>query len=174
MKNKSVQFIGTIKFPDTGNDAEVWYYDGSIFTAEFGGQYWSRVTEIRPLRDIEARIKLTLASEERYAKTLSDKESADKHYWMDEARQVAAQCWCDPETKNTEMDPVLAEAVANRIAAWMETAARNQKNGDYYRGLVVEIGNTIGKEAYVQDDGGICTDVLCAKVPELVKKLVDE
>ena len=37
--------------------------------------------------------------------------------WIDEARQIAAQCWCDKETENREMDTVLAEAVAKRIDA---------------------------------------------------------
>ena len=55
--------------------------------------------------------------------------------WMDEARQLAAQCWCDKETENKVMDPELAEAVAKRIAAWIATAAQNQRNADYYRGV---------------------------------------
>ena len=92
--------------------------------------------------------------------------------WMNEARQIAVQCWCDKETENKEMDVTLAEAVAKRIAIWMETAAQNQRNSDYYRGLVVRCGKSIGRAAYVQDDGGISEDVLCAKVFELVEHLV--
>ena len=93
------------------------------------------------------------------------------HTWIEEARQIAAQCWCDPETSDRIMDTDLAEAVATRIAAWMETAAQNQRNTDYYRGLVVRCGEAIGKEAYIQDDGGVSEDVLCAKVPELIEKI---
>jgi len=89
--------------------------------------------------------------------------------WMDEARMLAAQCWCDPETENTEMDVVLCEAVAKRIAAWMDTAARNQRNTDYYRGLVVRCGEAIGESAYICDDGTKSQDVLCAKVPEIIE-----
>jgi hypothetical protein len=94
--------------------------------------------------------------------------------YMEESRQQAAQCWCDQETKQKTMDPVLAEAVAKRIAAWMETAAQYCRNADYYRGLVQKCGEVIGQEAYTQDDGGIVTDVLCAKVPELVERKIDE
>lgn len=94
--------------------------------------------------------------------------------WMDEARITAAQCWCDSETENTEMDAMLAEAFAKRIALWMQTAAQNQRNADYYRGLVFECGESIGKEAFTADDGSISDDVLCAKVPELVAKLVEK
>lgn len=93
--------------------------------------------------------------------------------WMEKAREIAAQCWCDEETKHKEMDVVLADAVAKRIADWMETAAQNQRNTDYYRWLLIKCGESIGKEAYTQDDGGITTDVLCAKIPELVEKLVE-
>lgn len=93
--------------------------------------------------------------------------------WIEGARAIAAQCWCDPETEKITMDTALAEAFAKRIAFWMEIAAQNQRNTDYYRGLIIRCGETIGRDAYVQDDGGISEDVLCAKVPELVKGLVE-
>ena len=51
----------------------------------------------------------------------------EKVDWMDEAKEIAAQCWCDPETKDRIMDPALATAVAKRIAAWMDTAAQNRE-----------------------------------------------
>ncbi len=89
--------------------------------------------------------------------------------WIGEARQMAAQCWCDEETQHIVMDTVLAEAVARRIAAWMDTAMQNQRNADYYRGLVVRCGKAIGERVYTQDDGGIVDDVLCAKVPDIVE-----
>lgn len=53
--------------------------------------------------------------------------------WMPEARQIAAQCWCDPETSDRVMDPELAEAVARRIAAWMDTGATHAGNESYWR-----------------------------------------
>lgn len=91
---------------------------------------------------------------------------------MNEARQIAAQCWCDDETQDRVMDPQLAESVAKRIAAWMDTAAQAQRNADYYRGLVVRCGNAIGTAARTADDGGVHEGVLCAKVPELVEALL--
>jgi len=94
--------------------------------------------------------------------------------WMDEAREIAARCWCDPETKNKVMDTTLAEAVAERIAGWMGIAAQNQRNTDYYRGLLIKCGKYIGEPAYTQDDGGKVKNVLCAKIPELVKELVSK
>lgn len=92
--------------------------------------------------------------------------------WMPEARQIAAQCWCAPETATMPMDSVLAERFAVQLASWMKTAAQNVRNVDYYRGLVTQCGKAIGPPAYTQDDGNVCHEVLCAKVPELVEKLV--
>jgi len=79
--------------------------------------------------------------------------------WLEEARCIAEQC-------------TTPELVATAIASWMATSAQCQRNADYYRGLVIECGEAIGHEAYVQDDGGVVDEVLCAKVPELVRKLV--
>ena len=93
--------------------------------------------------------------------------------WMDEARELAAQCWCDPKTSDRAFDAELTESVAQRICNWMDTAAQNQRNADYYRGLIERCGEAIGKGAYTQDDGGVCKDVLCAKVPELVEALCE-
>jgi hypothetical protein len=66
----------------------------------------------------------------------------DGNDWLDEARMIAAQCWCDDETKDRVMDPPLAEAVARRIAAWMQTGAQHAQNEDYWRkrALAAEAG----------------------------------
>jgi hypothetical protein len=91
--------------------------------------------------------------------------------FMAEARQIAAQCWCDLETQYNEMDVVLAEAIAKRIAVWMDTAAFHFRNEQYYRNLLIQCGESIGPLAYTCDDGSVVPDVLCAKIPELVVKL---
>jgi len=90
--------------------------------------------------------------------------------WIEEARVVAEQCWRDIKTEKKEIDFELCEAVAQKIAMWMDTAAQNQRNADYYRGLVVKCGEAIGESAYIADDGVRHEDILCAKVPELVKE----
>jgi len=86
--------------------------------------------------------------------------------WIEEARISALQCW-----GNKKIDILLVEAVAEHIAGWMDTVAQTQRNADYYRGLVVRCGKAIGRDAYIQDDGGECDEVLCAKVPELVEEI---
>lgn len=90
---------------------------------------------------------------------------------METARQLAAQCWCDKETEHIVVEPVLVEAVAKRIAMWMESAAQFSDGSTYYRGLLVKCGEALGEAAYTCDDGTKSLDVLVAKVPELVREL---
>lgn len=52
---------------------------------------------------------------------------------------------------------------------WKETASRHLKNEQYYHGLITQIGEMLGEDAYISDDGSRQQDVLCAKIPELVK-----
>lgn len=63
--------------------------------------------------------------------------------WIEEARVVAARCWCNETTKHLIMDPALAEVVARIIASWMETAAMYSKNTDYWRGKAEQTGEKI-------------------------------
>lgn len=91
--------------------------------------------------------------------------------FMDEARQLAAQCWCDPETSDKVMDPALCEAVAKRIAAWMDTAAQFARNEDFYRGLLDECAKSLGPDVFKADDGSIMDSPLRLKIPSLVSEL---
>ena len=91
--------------------------------------------------------------------------------WMSEARQVAAQCWCDPETSDRIMDIVLAESMARRVAAWMDTAAQFAQDVDFYRGLLDQCAASLGPEVFVSDDGSIQDSPLRLKIPALVEQL---
>lgn len=65
------------------------------------------------------------------------------------------------------------DATLALVVAWMETAAQYAKNAEYYRSLVVSCGEAIGESAHICDDGRTRSeDVLCAKVPSLVRELV--
>ena len=94
------------------------------------------------------------------------------------ATEAIAQGWCEPETSGQEMDVVLAEAIARPVSqvlrAWYDTAAQYARNEEYYRGLVQEIGAMFGEEAYISDDGSKQQDVLCSKVPELVRAKMED
>lgn len=39
---------------------------------------------------------------------------------IEKAKEIVAQCWCEPETSNIVMIPELAEAFAKRLAEKME------------------------------------------------------
>jgi predicted DNA-binding transcriptional regulator AlpA len=93
------------------------------------------------------------------------------------AREAVAQGWCEPEVSSQVMDPVLALAISKPVSralqAWYDTAAQHARNEDYYRKLLEEIGDMFGKEARTSDDGSVQQDVLCAKVPALVRTVAD-
>lgn len=73
------------------------------------------------------------------------------------------------EARTADREALLAER-----DNWAETARQHHKNEEYYRGLVVRIGEAIGPQSYVSDDGSIQMEVLCAKVPELVEARLAE
>jgi hypothetical protein len=56
---------------------------------------------------------------------------------------------------------------------WMETARRYARNADFYRKLVVEIGDLFGEAARTSDDGTVQDSVLALKVPELVRSALN-
>lgn len=64
---------------------------------------------------------------------METKEPTD---YLDEARMLAAQCWCDDDTSNRVMDVVLAEAVARRTADVMSTAAQHLQLARSYRDVL--------------------------------------
>jgi len=91
---------------------------------------------------------------------------------MEDSRMFAAQCWCDEETKHKEMDVVLAEAVARRIAVWIQSSSCAMNGMELYRDLLDKCAAHIGVEAYTSDDGSVQDEPVRLKVPELVAALV--
>ena len=101
-------------------------------------------------------------------------EGAPQPYeYIDEAIQIAVQCWQDKETQDIPMNERLAAAFARRLAGWIQRAADGWQGAEFYRGIIDQCGAAIGIEAYTSDDGSIQEDVLALKLPELVKKLVE-
>lgn len=94
--------------------------------------------------------------------------------FMESAREAAVQCWCDPETSHMVLDPILVEAIAWRIAVWMDTAAQHCRNESFYRDLLNQCAANLGPvqpKVFLQDDGGIVDEPLRVKLPALVKEL---
>lgn len=105
---------------------------------------------------------------------MTDKQQKRKETCYSIALQMASQAWCSEKNKHKTMDYELAKEFARLAASWIEDAAQHLDNKEYYRSLLVQCGEYIGEDAYTQDDGNVVPDVLCAKIPELVKDLVDK
>lgn len=87
-------------------------------------------------------------------KRISDLESANDQ-WSRDYKALSEEC----------------QAAKDSAGAWQATAEQAQRNTDYYAGLLDKIGNTIGEEAFIADDGVKHDSVLRAKLPRLVEQL---
>ena len=61
-----------------------------------------------------------------------------------------------------------AEQAEAQCAAWEQSAKEFANGMDYYRGIVIAVGEMIGEQSYICDDGTRSDSVLCAKIVELV------
>ena len=91
---------------------------------------------------------------------------------LNNARQIAAQCWTDEATASTEMDSELCEAFAQRLASWIEQATESAEKLNFLKskGLTVGTMKEAGKEpclAYVIEPGTELCDL------ETVNKLTE-
>lgn len=64
---------------------------------------------------------------------------------MNEALQIASQCWCDPETSHIVMNPVLANAFAKRLARKMEDIDKLERQ---LKELNKQLLNDLNKQFY--------------------------
>lgn len=92
--------------------------------------------------------------------------------WLPEARQMAAQCWRDDTTKNVDMNPALAEVVAYKIAAWMDTGAFHARNEAYWRERAEKAEAALDK-IEVKAQAGLCYFTL-ESAREFLKDIRDE
>lgn len=103
---------------------------------------------------------------------VATKWRVNSHAWEERAakaeRELDALGKPMPATYETESSPPILRAQSD---AWEETAKQNQRNTDYYHGLLKEIGDLFGEEARTADDGFVYDGVLASKVPKLVKEL---
>jgi len=100
-------------------------------------------------------------------------QAPEPYDYKREALEEAVQCWTDEGTKDILIDMRIAAAVATRLAEWMKVAERGFRGAEYYQGLLDQCGRHIGVEAFTAEDGTVQQEVVAAKLPELVKDLVD-
>ena len=77
---------------------------------------------------------------------------------------------CKEEKMSIQFDSVM-EMTDDRDF-WKGVAAQHLKNEEYYRGLLDQIGEAIGDDALIADDGSRPGGVIRAKLPDLVRKIV--
>jgi hypothetical protein len=85
--------------------------------------------------------------------------------------QIAGQVWCTEKNKNKQMDPDLAMEFARQLDVWIEFAAQQQRNTNFYMGILDECAEKLGAEAYTSDDGSVQDSPVRLKIPELIAKL---
>lgn len=56
--------------------------------------------------------------------------------------------------------------------SWEESARQFARDVDFYRGLLRQCGQLLGKDCYTSEDGTVQEDVLAIKVPEVLHKLL--
>lgn len=100
---------------------------------------------------------------------------------IDEKRRIncedIAKQYLEPIYKDHNIDisrDTAAEKIFRLLTNILIDQAREHANTEYYRGIVVKIGELFGAPAYISDDGSVQEDVLCAKVFDLVKELQDK
>ena len=64
------------------------------------------------------------------------------------------------------------DALKRTQVAWEETARQYADGMAFYRGVVQQTGELLGRAARTADDGSECDSVLALKVPELVEVVV--
>lgn len=67
---------------------------------------------------------------------------------------------------------IASENMNEHRCGWYDTAAEMSRNAEFYRGIVIQIGEMFGPAARTADDGTVTEDVLALKVSELVASLL--
>jgi hypothetical protein len=78
---------------------------------------------------------------------------------------------------NSETKKTITKSHLNHLDSWEETAIEMANNMEYYRDTLIKIGEIIGKNAFIADDGSVSDSVLIQKLPDLVleyRKLIEE
>lgn len=84
-----------------------------------------------------------------------------------------------PEIKHDSSNLAVIEALTNNLItinaqrdSWEQIAFEYAQNMGYYMGLLDQIAETLGPEAFTADDGGLHDSPIRAKLPEMIAELV--
>lgn len=138
---------------------------------KFRGQLEAAETEVRLLRDSrDSDLKDLRVMSQR-----GDKATTERNEYRKCMEDICASIGVYPWVAREDPCKVLSEVQTlwgNRDT-WKLTAAQAQENADYYRGIVVKVGDLLGPGVRTSDDETTQQDVLAAKVVEEVRSLVE-
>jgi hypothetical protein len=88
---------------------------------------------------------------------------AEKERWrqLTQADEATTKTLCTAVRAAREDLPV--------VKSYREAAAMAQRNAEFYRGILEEIGAEFGDEAKTADDGTLAADIFVSKLPALVR-----
>ena len=61
----------------------------------------------------------------------------------------------------------------NSVESWRQAAEQHHRNEQWYRGLLVKLGQRLGEPVYVSDDGSVSDEPLILKVVERLEQLIN-
>lgn len=119
--------------------------------------------------------KQPVTSETQVDTLVTHQEAIDKERMIN--CEAIARQYLEPIYKEHYIDTERDTAATNILKLMTQILmdqAEEHDNTEYYRGIVVKIGELFGPAAYQSDDGSWQEDVLCAKVFDLVNDFFKE
>ena len=65
------------------------------------------------------------------------------------------------------------ELLENSVESWRQAAEQHYRNEQWYRGLLVKLGQRLGEPVYISDDGSVNDEPLILKVVEQLERLIN-
>lgn len=65
------------------------------------------------------------------------------------------------------------ELLENSVESWRQAAEQHHRNEQWYRGLLVKLGQRLGEPVYISDDGSVNDEPLILKVVEQLERLIN-
>lgn len=66
------------------------------------------------------------------------------------------------------------ELLENSVESWRQAAEQHCRNEQWYRGLLLKLGQRLGEPVYISDDGSVSDEPLILKVVERLEQLINQ
>ena len=94
-------------------------------------------------------------------------------------KEEIAHNWAS-ETANEQVRSIMTQPLTlegfqtmfeRTLYVWLKDLHQSNRDMEFYRGIVTQIGDKFGNDAKLRDDGTLSDSVLVLRVPEVVAKL---